>query len=431
MAMRLLLASLLFASPAFALKPTFHGTLLARDAEHLTTPSYPASQRLDLFAEQKLEFTNDANVVVSGRGFYENVYFARPQEYSGALRENDAREWWLQDAYAEYKVAGWSLRVGNQQVVWGETFGNPYSDLVNPKDLREGGGLDLAAIRRATPMGNLKYVADGFSAQALFLPRPEFNILPLPGSDYMPLTAPRYLFKELVYERERRAPENADPEFGGRLSLTFGNTDFSLLFMDYYDRNPFYELLPDTAAGGRLHVQERHARIRSGGMTIATELGGYVVRFEAIRNTNRQIPIVVNNDISVRTTDETIFTGMVDLPTFFRTNISVLLATSELALNYPYLLRKTREPQGGLRAQVNLFEQSSLEVQFQNSFAGQGNHTMAEFMTPLTSALEARVGVDMYGGPGDGQLGRLQRANRVYASVKAYFDGFKPAARAR
>lgn len=413
----------IFSSLAHAQRMTFRGQAEARGAAHIGAIPSPASERFILRGEQKFEFSEYLRAVVSGKGYYEHAYFERPDLYPGAMREQDSREVRLQDAFVELKAEEWMLRLGNQQVVWGESFGNVYSDFLNPKDLREGLSADFASLRYSVPMANLKYVQGSFSAQALVLPRPEFNVMPLPGSDFAPFKAPRYAFQTLQLDRERRL-DWPQSDYGGRLSYSFGTTDTSLFYFDGYDRFPYYELAPDTAPGGLLHIREQHARIRTLGFALASDIRGYVLRLEVVRSQGRQIPIVIRNDIQFRKTDESIVVASVDLPSFWRLNVSVMGATSELALNYPYLLRKTREPQGGVRASLSLFSASSLDAQFLQSFAGQGNHAQGEFMTPLTSRLELRLGFDVFGGSDDGQWGRLQGANRGYATLRYHLDGF-------
>ncbi len=415
-----LLLGLTFVLPAQAVVFTFSGTALGRYAHHTNSkPGGPASQRLELNLQQKIALPPRWTIMVAGRGFFENVYNASKEIYPEALRNQDGHELRLQDTYLEYKSGKILTRFGNQQVVWGETFGNLYADIVNPRDLREGVPLDSISSRRSVPMAFGKYIAETFSVEALVLPRPEFHVLPLPGSDFAPISTEEVPYKSVNVERERYW---WGTEYGMRGSTTFGTTDVSAFYMNHYDRYPYYELAPGTIPGTNLNLRERHARISTIGLGAASEINGYVARVELVRNTGRLAPVRAPASIDFVTTDEEIGVLSVDLPSWRRFNFSLQVSNSRFIADKQYITRDRDQSYGGARVVVSLFRSSNLELLAAKSFSDQGTRLQTDFMTPLTSSLEIHFGGEAYSGPRTSEYGRMHEAGRVYVSLKSYLS---------
>ena len=101
-------------------------------------------------------FAERWSLLAGARGYAEAAYGANRGRYSDAVRERDSHELLMRDFYLEYKSGTALVRLGNQQVVWGEAFGFYFADIVNPKDLREYGLGDLTDQRLQVPMLNAK-----------------------------------------------------------------------------------------------------------------------------------------------------------------------------------------------------------------------------------------------------------------------------------
>ncbi|MGZ3722857.1 MAG: DUF1302 family protein [Bdellovibrionales bacterium] len=401
-------------------KANFTGAGSARFAEHIVTPVTPASERLDLNAIQKLSFTPEWSAVIGGKAFFEGVY--QNAEYSNSLRNQDSQEFRFQDVYLQFKGDNWIVRLGNQQVVWGEAFGGFYSDIVNPKDFRDGTSLDLATLRRSVLMGNVKYLGEHFSWEGIVLPRPEFNVNPAPGSDFAPIPKSAFGFKSVVIDRELVLPKQ-DLDAGTRLTGTFGQTDLSLLYFNYYDRAPYYKIT-NAVPGGELRLKEVHARVQSLGTTLASDISGYVLRAEVIRTMGRTVPTLKGTSISTQTTDETVGVASLDVPTWNSINFSLQISEDDLASSGAYFLQSTQQTHAGARALINVLTASTCEILYIHSLTDGGARAEAEFMHPLASNLEARVGVDNFFGSEASEFGAVQRASRVYVSLRGYMDGF-------
>ena len=399
-------------------------------AQHLSSsgPNQgPASEKVTFIIWDKLEFSSNWSAVISGQGWYEGVY-SQSSTYPQTIKTYDTDEIRFQDTYLQYKSDHFIARVGNQQIVWGETFGNFHADIINPKDLRYGIPLDLARVRRSTPIANLVYIHKHFSLQGIYIPQPQFNLLPLVGSDFAPPLAAMTGYSQVTVTRNEGLPiafNNA--EMGFRVSQTLGDADISLFNLGYYDRSPYYVVSSSTIPGQSLVLDERHAAVDSTGLTLAMTLGesGYVMRAEAVYTTGTMVPILDSTGaLSALKTNDLNYVASVDCPTWKKTNISFQYSQDRIGDQANYLLRTSQnEDHVGLRVLLNMFEASTLETIFGYSFSDMGSRVQMEFMNPISTKMELRIGIDEYGGPSTSEAGRTPGASRAYVLLRTYFNG--------
>jgi len=112
---------------------------------------------------------------MSVRGWYDNVYDVRDkydpaQHYMGHTQRID----WLRDCYLDYMNGPWFLRLGRQQVAWGQSDGIPILDRVNPFDLTEYWLQDFVDMRIPLWMANINY-APTLNSNLQLLIIPEFE----------------------------------------------------------------------------------------------------------------------------------------------------------------------------------------------------------------------------------------------------------------
>ncbi len=93
------------------------------------------SQAFGLFNTGPIE---EATLTVTGRGVYDSIYDVR-SSYDKAFSKSDGRygrtEASLREAFVDVVLPPVTLRLGRQQVVWGETDGFRALDVINPLDL--------------------------------------------------------------------------------------------------------------------------------------------------------------------------------------------------------------------------------------------------------------------------------------------------------
>ena len=96
-------------------------------------------QESQAFGRFDTGFIEDASLTVIGRGVYDSIYDigdAFSEKFTAQEKEKRKFEYKLREIYTDIAIPPFSLRLGRQQVVWGETDNFRALDVINPLDLR-------------------------------------------------------------------------------------------------------------------------------------------------------------------------------------------------------------------------------------------------------------------------------------------------------
>ncbi len=109
-----------------------------------------------LSGEYKLD--EKAVFFMSAKYWYDAAYdwyakYDPAQDQMGHVQRTD----WLRDCYLDYTTGPWFLRLGKQQVAWGQSDGITILDRVNPFDLTEYWLQDFVDLRIPLWMANINY----------------------------------------------------------------------------------------------------------------------------------------------------------------------------------------------------------------------------------------------------------------------------------
>jgi hypothetical protein len=88
------------------------------------------------------------------------------------------------DAFVDISQGMLDLRLGKQQIVWGEALGTFITDVVNPKDLREFILPDFDDIRIPQWSAHVEGTVGDRHLEIVWTPRPKFNQVGVPGSEF-------------------------------------------------------------------------------------------------------------------------------------------------------------------------------------------------------------------------------------------------------
>lgn len=172
---------------------------------------------------------------ISDNHFRQYDSFPRKFSGSGTLLEvggNDfAAE--LREAYFDYKEGNWWLRVGKQQIAWGEALGLRVLDTVNPLDLRQNLAFnrifeefDKTRVPQWFIRANYRITNEtipDLTGEFIFNPGAVVpTLLPSQGSPYN--IVPAFL-------KVRNNVNQGEPTVGGRLTGTISDVQFSLNFL--------------------------------------------------------------------------------------------------------------------------------------------------------------------------------------------------------
>ncbi|HKQ80112.1 MAG TPA: DUF1302 family protein [Blastocatellia bacterium] len=209
------------------------------------------------------------------------------------------------------KVKKVDLKLGLQQVVWGQADGLRVLDVINPLDYREFILEDFIDSRRPlwlaradAPVGNgalqliwVPYFAPGRLPAA----DDEFGLgesfgLGLIGSAASKSNPPQFPFR--VKKTERPAYQLKSSQFGARYSRSVGKWDLTANYFYGWEDLPTNNLDGvENAVGGAaptLVFKPRYDRKEVFGGTAATNFGSVVMRLEAGWNRNKATPVSTN-----------------------------------------------------------------------------------------------------------------------------------------
>lgn len=389
----------------------------ARYGVHTVGEPSVATNRQTVEGEYSTEFTSNLSSVVGARAEVEAAYGSLPERYStGDVAKYESQTFLPRDIYLQYKEGGFRGRVGYQQVVWGESFGLYYADIVNPKDFRNAGLGDLAHNRLAIPMVNFQWITAETSVQVLYIPLPTFNLIPSSGSDFNGLLLPPGT-PPLRFNIGRQDPNPPiSGEYGLRVSQQFSGLDMSFFYLNYYDRMPVYtvQVIPSPA---EIRATPHQRELQSLGSTLTYDLDGYLIRSELINHFDRQFNTISGTNVGISKSSEIVYVIGIDMPPVDKWQAGLQFAESRIT-DGNWLLRKAIQTSISARVGKTFENQISIEALTTYFISDQSNLLQASTTFPVSSQSEFLVGADIFSGDAPSELGRFKNASRAWVMFR-------------
>jgi len=204
-------------------------------------------QKFKNIAEVAGEYTVKEDVVLFAKVkyWYDLMYdfrsqYDKGQDAMGHIQRTD----WLRDCYLDYTNGAWFLRLGKQQVAWGQADGITVLDRVNPVDLSEYWLQDFVDMRIPLWMANVNYAPKlNSNLQILIIPDFEQSTSAPIGSPFTTYAYTRYdNWKESMKRIGGSVDENIyfpakkfeNSTFGLQWSDRIGDLAYTLNFLDGY-----------------------------------------------------------------------------------------------------------------------------------------------------------------------------------------------------
>jgi hypothetical protein len=231
------------------------------------------------------KLSENVSYKVGFRSYYDGV-FALSHRYSQDARDNMQHEDQLREAYFDVSAGSLDLRLGRQQIVWGESVGLFVADVVNARDLRDFILPEFEQIRTPQWAAQAEYSVGDTHLEAVGIPVLEFDRLPPEGSEFSP-PLPPISFAGIPIPivtdaavRPGNTPRNY--EYGGRISQLAGGWDLSAFYWNAWDLSPAFprtiDLLP---SGPAIVLHPEHFRLNTTGGTFSKDMGPFVLKGEA------------------------------------------------------------------------------------------------------------------------------------------------------
>ena len=409
--------------------------------EYSGTIEIEAAYNTDVGAAQKLEAIIQPEVnanLLEDLGFttilrlrgdvYDNLAPDIPLQEN---RSSLSRRWFISDNidaelrefYFDAYINDTFLRIGKQQIVWGQADGLKVLDVVNPQSFREfilddvdNSRIPLWAVNAEFSLGNAQ------ALQLIWIPDTTYHNIPDRGSAYA-FSSSRLIpqvpngFNAVVNRSNKGSNTLADSDMGLRYSTFFDGWDITLNYLYHYNDLPvlYREITRTTVT-----VNPEYERTHLIGSSLSNAFGGYILRSELGYSTNRyHINQGLNDADGIAKTGDFSYVLGLDYGGFDDMFVSGQFFQSIL----------TRDPSGVTRDQVEntltflanrtfINETWKAEIQLLYSLNDNDGLFRPKLSHELASNINIWLGADVFYGNTDGLYGQFNDQDRVYVGLE-------------
>ena len=332
----------------------------------------------------------------------------------------DRTELELREAYFDFFLGKkGNLRIGKQQIVWGETDGLKLLDVLNPQNFREF-VLDKFEDSRL-PLWSVKYefpLTKLIDVQLVWIPDLSYNIIPTIEAPYFPRSiVPKIPEGIPVQFNSIEKPDHVlkDSDIGLKLSAFIKGWDLSVNYLYHYDDLPlFYRT--NTLEG--IEITQKFNRQHLLGGTFNNTFGNFIFRGELAYTINKGFH-----------TEDPLDSNGVEKTSQFIGALGLDWISGESFLSFQVFndwLVKEIQPFNRERYELNFsflaspeFMNDALKAELLTVLnANRGDWMLRPKVSYfLTSNLEVNIGGDFFGGDRNGLFGQFEDRNRIYLGL--------------
>ncbi len=348
--------------------------------------------------------------------------YAGSDFYPPEVRSDQRRDFFVRETYLDTSAGGFELRLGKQNIVWGEMVGLFFADVVSARDQRDFILPEFEIIRIPQWAVRVERFGERSHAELIWLPYPEVDDIGKPGAEFFPFQAPPPAgFSQRFNNVERPRRERRKSNFGARASTLRNGWDLSAFYYRSTDVNPtFYREIVLSPAPTLIYTP-RHDRIRQLGSTIAKDLGPSVAKAEVIYTSGRK-----HNVTRLTAPDGLVPQDTLDYVvgldfTFARsTRLNLQYFARVFRDHDPDLVQERREDGVSLllSGRIGVLDPELLVIQSVNR-----RDRLVRTKVGWSPSINWRltVGVDVFSGPVNGFFGRFDDNDRAYAELRYDF----------
>lgn len=321
----------------------------------------------------------------------------------------------LRELYVDGHIGSAFVRVGKQQVVWGQADGLRVLDVVNPFSFREFVWPDPQD--RRIPLWTVKTEVPiaGATLQLLWLPDPTYDEIPLGDATFAvttPLLVPQPAGPIEIRPTRRPSGLRDGSDAGARLSAFVGGWDVTLNYLYHYydDPVPFVALTADGPA-----LEPRYERSRLLGTTLSNAFGSMSVRGELGYSTDRWFITTDPADFDrVFRSDELAFVVGLDSTTLSNTLVSLQYFQSRLRDPVALMTRERDERQATLLVQRSFRNESiRLRALWLRGLNRDDGGVQARLSWQASANLSIGISLERFYGVRTGLFGEFRDASRA------------------
>lgn len=343
--------------------------------------------------------------------------------YPEPVRKDQRVDFFLRENYIDTALGGLQLRLGKQQIVWGEMVGLFFADVVSARDQRDFVLPDFEIIRIPQWAARIEHFGENSHAELIWLPYPEVDNIGKPGSEFYPFRlSPSPGFDQQLNNdvTPRRSLRNSN--LGARVSTLRSGWDLSAFYYRSTDVNPTFYRDVVLAPTPTLVFTPRHDRIWQTGGTLGKDFGSFVGKAEVIYASGRKFNVTRVTEpegvVPQKTLDYVVGLDFT-LPRETRLNLQYF---ERLFFDHdPDLFQDQRE--GGFSVLLSSTVAGSFTPEVLIIQGINHNDRLARWKLGWAAAKNWRLslGVDVFHGRPTGLFGRFDDRDRVYGEARFDF----------
>ncbi len=397
------------------------GYIKNETAYRLSEPGEFTKVKNIFFLRKTGSLSADISYKVSGRLFYDAI-FDLTDNYPEAVRKDQEFEGDIRDTYLDISGGDLDLRIGKQQIVWGEAVGLFFADVVNAKDLREFVLPDFDYIRIPQWATDIEYTKGHAHLEFVWIPLLEFNKLGVPVSEFSPSAA----IPQGVMATSRSIKEPSDSlknsETGARASYLTGGWDLSVFHLYTWDKFP---VNLRTIVNPSLYTfHPEHRRLNISGFTFAKEVSDIILKGEFIYNNGKYFSVLDKNDMDgVVKRDYIDYLLGIDYTLFERVDLNVQFMQRVISDYEPTIFREAHiSSSASIWLKTGFLENTiEPEIFFVSDLKERDMMVRPRVNFKFRENWQTRIGADIFGGGDEGIFGQFNNRDRIYGEVRYDF----------
>lgn len=357
---------------------------------------------------------------VSGRFDY-NAIYDLSNFYPSSVRDDHSRfDGMFRETYVDVDAGAIDLRLGRQQIVWGEVVGLFFADVVSAKDLRESILPDFDVLRIPQWAARAEWFRNDIHVEAIWIPFPTIDRIGRPGGDFFPYPPPQAGYGYVI-NNEERVGNASHQNFGLRASILRGGWDVAGFAYRSLDAQAsfFRQIVPGPVPTAVF--TPKHQMITQYGATASKDFGRFLMKGEAVYTVGRNF-----NTLSLDDGDGVTSQNFID----YIVSVEVPFE-DDSRLNAQFFQRRFNNRDANIiprkiESGASLFwsgKWGKLEPQVLliHSLNRSDYLVRPKLIWSFARNWRAVFGVDVFGGNDRTLFGQFDQKDRVYAEVRRSF----------
>ncbi|MBK8015826.1 MAG: hypothetical protein IPK20_03275 [Betaproteobacteria bacterium] len=400
----------------------FHGFLMQESAYTYADVAHWSRAAFRAQVSTNGQWSDQIRWKATIRGEVDPVY-AWTDFYPDPVRHDQRADALIGETYIDTAVKGLDLRIGRQNIVWGEMVGLFFADVVTAKDLRSFvlPAFELIRIPQWAVRGE-SFIGDSH-LEMVWVPYTSFDNIGKPEAEFFPLRiVPTPGVVQQVRGEEIPSRSLSHSNFGFRGSTLNGGWDLSAFFYSSMDTGAtFYrDVVPGPTT--TITYTPRHDRINQFGGTLGKDLGSSVLKAEAVVTTGRSFSVTrlsaPNGLVRSKTLD---FAVGLDFPFEDESRLNLQFFQRAFFSHDQDMLQDRFESGGTLLYNRKINAKIEAEFLMIQSLNRWENLLRPKVVWKVQSNLRLTAGIDVFNGPSTGAIGRFRDRDRIYVETRYDF----------